>query len=125
LGIEADGEYYYEGVKSMEELKPCPFCGSKAKLVGECDMVWARRTNYDCMAERINKFDESEETIEDWNKRKGNELIAKLTHIIQRLEREGVDLTVNDIKTVWRAKKYLGYSTPETLEDGTGQMVRT
>ena len=53
----------------MDELKPCPFCGSKAKLVGECDMVWARCTNDDCWAERINRFDEPEDAIEDWNQR--------------------------------------------------------
>jgi hypothetical protein len=53
-----------------------------------------------------------------------NELIARLTHIIQRLEREGVNLTVDDIKMVWRAKIHLGYCTPERLEDGTGAMVK-
>jgi hypothetical protein len=52
------------------------------------------------------------------------ELILKLTRIIQRLEHEGVDLTVEDIKTVWRAKIYLGYCTPESTEEGTGKMVR-
>jgi hypothetical protein len=52
------------------------------------------------------------------------ELISKLTRIIQRLEHEGVDLTVEDIKTVWRAKIYLGYYTPESIEQGTGEMVR-
>jgi hypothetical protein len=50
-----------------EDLKPCPFCGSKTELVGECDMVWARCTNCNCQAERINKFDEPEDAIKDWN----------------------------------------------------------
>lgn len=50
------------------------------------------------------------------------ELITKLTYIIQRLERKGVDLTVEDIKMVRRAKCYLGYR-PGTLENGTGQLV--
>lgn len=53
----------------MNKLKLCPFCGSKAELYGECDMVWARCSNYDCQAQLINKFDEPEEAIEDWNKR--------------------------------------------------------
>ena len=53
-----------------------------------------------------------------------NELIAKLTRIIQRLEREGIDLTVEDINTVREAKIYLGYCTPESMEEGTGTMVR-
>lgn len=58
-----------ESMSQVEELKPCPFCGSPAELTGECDMVWAKCTNYDCQAERINKFDEPEDAIEDWNKR--------------------------------------------------------
>lgn len=52
---------------NKKELKKCPFCGSKAELVGECDMVWARCGNYDCQAQRINKFDEPEDAIKDWN----------------------------------------------------------
>jgi len=56
-------------VRGMDKIKPCPFCGSEAELYGECDMVWARCTNFDCQAERINKFDEPEEAIEDWNGR--------------------------------------------------------
>jgi hypothetical protein len=50
-----------------KSLKPCPFCGSKANLTGECDMVWVRCSNYDCQAERINKFDEPEDAMQDWN----------------------------------------------------------
>jgi hypothetical protein len=55
--------------KFKENLKSCPFCGSKAEFYGECDMVWARCSNYDCKAERICKFDEPEEAVEDWNQR--------------------------------------------------------
>lgn len=51
----------------MDELKNCPFCGSKAELYGEEDMVWARCSNEDCRAQRIWKFDEPEEAIKDWN----------------------------------------------------------
>ena len=29
-------------------LEKCPFCGSDAELYGECDMVKARCSNYDC-----------------------------------------------------------------------------
>jgi hypothetical protein len=53
----------------MDELKPCPFCGSAAELTGECDMVWARCTNDNCRAERITRFDEPEDAIKDWNNR--------------------------------------------------------
>lgn len=52
-----------------EELLPCPFCGSEAKLVGECDMVWAKCANYDCEAERGGRFDEPEDAIKFWNRR--------------------------------------------------------
>ena len=41
----------------MDELKPCPFCGSAAELTGECDMA-GRCTNDNCRAERITRFDE-------------------------------------------------------------------
>lgn len=70
-----DSGYYkvsketYACDKFNENPKPCPFCGSKAGLYGECDMVWARCSNEDCRAERICKFDEHEEAIEDWNQR--------------------------------------------------------
>lgn len=53
----------------MDELKKCPFCGSDAEYYGECDMVWVRCSNYDCQAQRIAKFDEPEEAVEDWNNR--------------------------------------------------------
>lgn len=53
----------------MEELKPCPFCGSEAKLTGECDMVWARCSNDNCRAELITRFDEPEDAIREWNQR--------------------------------------------------------
>jgi hypothetical protein len=50
-------------------------------------------------------------------------LISKLTRIIQRFEHESTDLTTDDITSVWRAKTYLGYSTPVSIEEGTGAMV--
>lgn len=53
----------------MEELKPCPFCGSKAELYGECDMVWVRCSNDNCRAELITRFDEPEDAIKEWNQR--------------------------------------------------------
>lgn len=52
------------------EMKPCPFCGSPGKPTGECDMVWIVCSNWDCQAERINKFEETEDAIADWNERK-------------------------------------------------------
>lgn len=51
------------------ELLPCPFCGAKADLYGECDMVWVRCSNEFCRAQRICKFDEPEDAAENWNMR--------------------------------------------------------
>jgi hypothetical protein len=53
----------------MNEIKNCPFCGSKAEIIGECDMVWIKCTNYDCQSQRIGRFDEPEDAIKDWNER--------------------------------------------------------
>jgi len=52
-------------------------------------------------------------------------LITSFIKIIQRLEREGIDLTVDDMRLVKRAKTYLGYSVPETIEGGTGMLIGT
>lgn len=53
----------------MDNLKPCPFCGSPAELYGEEYMVWCRCSNKDCRCELITRFDEPEEAIEEWNRR--------------------------------------------------------
>jgi len=52
-----------------------------------------------------------------------HDLTIELTRIIQRLELENVDLTVNDITMVRKAKYLLGYSCPVSVEEGTGEMV--
>lgn len=51
------------------------------------------------------------------------DLAIDLGRIIQRLERENVDLTVDDIKTIWKLKIALGISTPISVEEGTGSMI--
>lgn len=50
-------------------------------------------------------------------------LILRLVRTVQRLEREGADLTIEDVKLVKNAKTFLGYSVPDSLEEGTGSMV--
>jgi hypothetical protein len=54
-----------------EKIKPlpCPFCGSEAEWHGECEMIWIRCSNYECMAEQNGRFDEPEEAVEAWNRR--------------------------------------------------------
>jgi hypothetical protein len=50
-------------------------------------------------------------------------LIYDLTRIIQRIEKEGYDITCDDVQTVWRAKTKLGYSNPISIEQGTGTLL--
>jgi hypothetical protein len=52
------------------------------------------------------------------------DIIKNLVKIIQRLEYEGVDLSIDDILMVRKAKTLLGYVNPTSLEDGTGSKVR-
>ena len=52
------------------------------------------------------------------------ELIKELVGIIQGWERKGLDISVDEIKTVWKAKTYLGYSHPINVENGTGKLIR-
>lgn len=56
----------------MDNLKPCPFCGSKAEFFGECYMVKVRCSKYDCQCSLVTWFDEPEEAAEEWNRRTGN-----------------------------------------------------
>ena len=48
-----------------KELKPCPFCGGEAEIVGYT-IFWA--TCKECTAE-TKDFDTKEEAIEAWNRR--------------------------------------------------------
>ncbi len=49
-------------------------------------------------------------------------LITDLVKILQRLEGE-IDLSVNDIKIIRRAKIYLGYNIPPSLGEGSGRKI--
>lgn len=61
---------YHDSLEA--ELKPCPFCGSRAEYTGECDMVWVRCSNEDCWCQLVTRFDEPEEAAEEWNRRADN-----------------------------------------------------
>jgi len=54
---------------------------------------------------------------------KKDKIINNLVNIIQKLEREGLDISADDIKTVWEAKTILGYSNPVIVEEGTGILL--
>lgn len=51
-------------------------------------------------------------------------IITNLVYVLQKIEREGYDLYSDEIKIVWQAKTFLGYSTPVSIEEGTGCLVR-
>lgn len=51
------------------------------------------------------------------------EIAINLARSIQRLERENVDITVEDIENVWKLKTYLGIAHPTSIEEGTGAMI--
>ena len=53
------------------------------------------------------------------------EIIEDLVFVIQRLERKGADLTAYDINIARKAKQYLGYSVPESIEEGTGALIHS
>jgi hypothetical protein len=52
-----------------DEIKPCPFCGGEAKLIGEPKCYWINCQNSDCLTSSgINQKTE-EEAIQYWNRR--------------------------------------------------------
>ena len=80
-----------EGGMTMDELKPCPFCGGKAEFVRTaiktkgswCDAVYVRCTNCDSRSNRVlysakmHKNDsEYREAQESWNRRYNNSIPA-------------------------------------------------
>lgn len=59
----------------MEELKPCPFCGSMAELMGNGrNIAWVQCSNHDeCWCGMTSPVRTNEEAIKIWNRRSGNE----------------------------------------------------
>lgn len=53
----------------MSKLKPCPFCGNKAEVYEECELIKIRCSNYMCQASVSSWHDEVEDAIDAWNKR--------------------------------------------------------
>lgn len=56
----------------MAELKPCPFCGSKAKTVMSRDGKWhgVKCGNYGCIGNDISpEYELPSRAIEAWNRR--------------------------------------------------------
>ena len=88
--------------ETIDGIKKCKWCG---KVIENDERV-------------VSKIADSSISEE-----KSCDMVIELTRIIQRLEREGADLTVDDIVAVRKAKIFLGYSCPMSIEEGTGAMV--
>jgi Lar family restriction alleviation protein len=55
-----------------EQIKPCPFCGSEAKIQDafyDCMHYWVQCTNDDCKAQSWSQEDSPDGAIERWNRR--------------------------------------------------------
>lgn len=83
------------------KLKPCPFCGGEAEIIGEDEMYQVICMECDGSIDRF--FDTPEEAAKDWNTRTPaeNELpgkIGKLEAEIERLKIENASLR-NYLKT--------------------------
>lgn len=64
----------------MEQLKPCPFCGSKQVEVRQIKDGWSIgciTTNCLCQWWFMRQFTDKEQAIEKWNRRAGYEDIQK------------------------------------------------
>lgn len=56
---------------TMSELKPCPFCGSEANMLGDYDYsnYHANCTNDECGCYWVACYETEQEAIEAWNRR--------------------------------------------------------
>lgn len=64
----------------MEQLKPCPFCGSKQVEVRQIKDGWSigcTTTNCLCQWWFMRQFTDREQAIKAWNRRAGYEDIQK------------------------------------------------
>ena len=58
----------------MNELKPCPFCGGKAKTVVIYNGKWRTQCrNNECCASHIRAYTTKDESVEAWNRRAKDE----------------------------------------------------
>lgn len=64
----------------MAELKPCPFCGGKGRLIKRPFSEWSGKGPYDftvycydCGAGVRHSFPKEKEAVEAWNRRAGEQ----------------------------------------------------
>lgn len=52
------------------------------------------------------------------------EISMRMAKAMQRMEREGVNLTLQDIELIREFKTMIGQSVPESIEEGTGGLLK-
>ena len=52
------------------------------------------------------------------------EISMRMAKAIERMEREGLDITLQDIALIREFKTMIGQSVPESAEEGTGGLLR-
>lgn len=52
----------------MAELKPCPFCGGEARIMGDEDYFWGECLELECVAQTRGSKSR-EKAIAQWNRR--------------------------------------------------------
>ena len=111
-----------------EQPKACPFCGSKAEVYEECEMVKIRCSSYMCQASVNGWHDEVEDAIEAWNRRADRP--QEWIPCSERLPETDNTNVINefDVLLAVRPKKhpertpqvYIGKLRPVEGDDGSG-----
>ena len=103
------------------KLKPCPFCGGEAEMLGDDDRMYQVFCP-NCKATIVNFDDEKEVAAEKWNKRTTekdlNEQIGRFKKYAEALENEIKEL--REALTFYAKGKHLGledWQTEQILKD--------
>lgn len=103
------------------KLKPCPFCGGEAEMLGDDDRMYQVFCP-NCKATIVNFDDEKEVAAEKWNKRTTekdlNEQIGRFKKYAEALENEIKEL--REALTFYAKGEHLGledWQTEQILKD--------
>lgn len=85
------------------ELKPCPFCGSKAIEGPKYPQVWCS----DCKADGP-IAPTREQTYAHWNRRAPSEAVGLLREVVALWDADSFDIPIGDLdKTVDKIRRFL------------------